>query len=146
MCKLMPESEHLRSLSVCTVDEDERRILIDQRKTTELVWVEFPVRVISYDAIHDGQDSGLLDQRTQQPKSIAPRRNSLCPVLANSELLSNGGGHLDRVCIGFDGGDKGKRARFGVDQILAKPLLTSLHGIDRVKELRTRRDYYVVVD
>ena len=138
MRQLVSEREHLRRLRVRTVHEDQRRIGIGEREAAKLLHAQPARGVVTHHTIDHRHHAELLDRATQLARRGLPSVDCHRPSTIKAKRPSHLATHSVRL-IGKRGAcHEGQRFHLVLEEGLPQPLLSALHRVERVEQIRAR--------
>src|SRR5215475_3927727 len=85
MTKLVDDCEILRSLGISRIDKNKRSKFIRNRKSSKLINIQTPFRVVSHDAALHYQDSDVFSTANDVTQESFPTLGACPRIIGNSE-------------------------------------------------------------
>src|SRR6185312_17395734 len=114
----------------------ERRVAVGEGEAAEFLRVQLAMRVVADDAIDYSHDAEGLDAISEFGNRTLPARHLGGPTIVQADDAPHLLPDCGRVLAQLGVADELQRTHLAVNTLLAQPVLPSLHGVDRVQQVR----------
>jgi hypothetical protein len=140
----MGQGKHFSSLGILVVDENQRRILVNQDKSAKFLHIQASMSIVPDDSIEDYQDTCLLQSMPQKIQCILPTGMRGSPIIVQAQNLPHLCSHSCWKGFNIQGANKRKWLMAQFHKIFPQPILPPLHSIHRLEQVGTWPSYLAV--